>query len=97
VQVKVITVASRHVDYAASVAQQLELEGIRVEIDDRNERVGYKIREGELEKVPYLLVLGDQEVESGMVRVRKRGAGDQGSASLAEFVANLKEEIEQKK
>ena len=97
VQVKVITVASRHVDYAASVAHQLELEGIRVEVDERNERVGYKIREGELEKVPYLLVLGDQEVESEMIRVRKRGAGDQGTASLPEFVANLKEEIEQKR
>ena len=57
----------------------------------------YKIREGELEKVPYLLVLGDQEVESEMIRVRKRGAGDQGTASLPEFVANLKEEIEQKR
>lgn len=97
VQVKVITVASRHVDYAASVAHQLEQESIRVEVDDRNERVGYKIREGEVEKVPYLLVLGDQEVESGLIRVRKRGAGDQGPARLPEFVANLKEEIEQKK
>jgi len=82
VQVKVITVASRHADYAASVAKQLELEGIRVEVDDRNERVGYKIREGELEKVPYLLVLGDQEVESQLIRVRKRGCRGPGDCQL---------------
>lgn len=74
----------------------MEKEGIRVEVDDRNERVGYKIREGEVQKVPYLLVLGDQEVESGMVSVRKRGVGDQGALTLQEFMTNVKEEIDQK-
>lgn len=96
VQVKVLTVASRHAEYAADTAHQLEQEGIRVTIDDRNERVGYKIREGEVEKVPYLLVIGDKEVDSEMVSVRKRGAGDQGSLPLQEFMANIKEEIDQK-
>ena len=86
VQVKVLTVASRHAEYAAQIAHQLEQEGIRVEVDDRNERVGYKIREGEVEKVPYILVLGDQEVDSGMVSVRKRVAVDQGALNFKEFL-----------
>ncbi|NPV29641.1 MAG: threonine--tRNA ligase [Firmicutes bacterium] len=96
VQVKIISVASRHAPYAHEVARFLETRGIRVEVDDRNERVGYKIREGELEKVPYLLVVGDQEVEAGVVRVRARGLGDQGPAVLEQFFRQLREEIEQK-
>lgn len=96
VQVKVLTVASRHTPYASEVAGYLEREGIRVEQDDRNERVGYKIREGELEKVPYLLVVGDREVESRTVRVRRRGYGDQGAARLEDFTAVLKDEIARK-
>ncbi|MGB4504359.1 MAG: threonine--tRNA ligase [Syntrophaceticus sp.] len=96
VQVKVLTVASRHAEYAADIAHRLEQEGIRVEVDDRNERVGYKIREGEVEKVPYLLVIGDKEVSSAMVSVRKRGVGDQGVCPLQEFMDSVKEEIEQK-
>ena len=96
VQVKVLTVASRHVEYAALIAHQLEQEGIRVEVDERNERVGYKIREGEIEKAPYILVLGDQEVDSEMVRVRKRGEGDLGSFELNDFVARVKDEIAKK-
>jgi CO dehydrogenase nickel-insertion accessory protein CooC1 len=96
VQVKVLTVASRHTEYAAEIAHQLEKEGIRVEVDDRNERVGYKIREGEVQKVPYLLILGDQEVESQTVSVRKRSVGDQGALTLQDFMINVKEEIDQK-
>ncbi|AFV11218.1 threonyl-tRNA synthetase ThrS [Thermacetogenium phaeum DSM 12270] len=96
VQVKVLTVASRHTHYASEVAGYLEREGIRVEQDDRNERVGYKIREGELEKVPYLLVVGDQEVESRTVRVRRRGYGDQGAARLEDFASMIKDEIARK-
>ncbi len=96
VQVKVISVASRHVPYVLDVARQLEERGIRVEVDDENERVGYKIRQGELEKVPYLLVIGDQEVDSRTVRVRKRGEGDTGPARLDEFIRKLQQEIEQK-
>ncbi len=96
VQVKVLTVASRHAPYASEVTGYLEREGIRVEQDDRNERVGYKIREGELEKVPYLLVVGDQEVESRTVRVRRRGYGDQGVARLEDFASMIKDEIARK-
>ncbi len=96
VQAKILTVASRHTEYAAHVAYLLEQEGVRVEVDDRNERVGYKIREGEVEKVPYLLVLGDQEVESQMVSVRKRSEGDLGSFPLQDFIEKLNKEIEQK-
>ena len=96
VQVKVLTVASRHTEYAADLAHKLEREGIRIEVDDRNERVGYKIREGEVQKVPFLLVLGDQEVESQTVSVRKRSVGDQGAFTLQEFIDNVKEEISQK-
>lgn len=91
-----LTVASRHTEYAAEIAHQLEKEGIRVEVDDRNERVGYKIREGEVQKVPYLLILGDQEVESQTVSVRKRSVGDQGALTLQDFMINVKEEIDQK-
>lgn len=97
VQVKVLSVASRHVPYAKEVAKRLEECGIRVEVDEENERVGYKIRKGEMEKVPYLLVVGDQEVNSNTVSVRKRGAGDQGSMSLDEFIPSLRQEIEQKR
>lgn len=96
VQVKVISVASRHIPFVCEVARYLEENGIRVEADDRNERVGYKIREGEIEKVPYLLVVGDQEVESRSVRVRKRGQGDLGPFELGEFLKKIKEEIQDK-
>lgn len=97
VQVKVLSVASRHVPYAKEVAKRLDECGIRVEVDEENERVGYKIRKGEMEKVPYLLVVGDQEVSSNTVSVRKRGVGDQGSMNLDEFIMSLRQEIEQKR
>lgn len=97
VQVKVISVASRHVPYATEVARRLEECGIRVEVDDENERVGYKIRQGELEKIPYLLVVGDQEVSTNTVRVRKRGEGDRGVASLDDLIKDLRQEIERKR
>lgn len=97
VQAKVISVASRHGDYAAEVVAKLEKQGIRAELDDRNERVGYKIRDGEMEKVPYLLVLGDQEISEHNVRVRKRAAGDLGPSTLDEFVSVVKEDIRDKR
>jgi threonyl-tRNA synthetase len=97
VQAKVIPVASRHNDYARQVAGELEDRGIRTEVDDRNERVGYKIRSGEVERVPYLLVLGDQEIADNNVRVRRRGAGDQGASSLEDFAVRLRQEIREKK
>ncbi len=96
VQVKVVSVTSRNEDYTRKVVDFLKDEGIRVELDVRNERVGYKIREAEMEKVPYVLVIGDQEEQAKCVRVRARGKGDQGPAGLEEFLQKIKQEIEQK-
>ena len=69
---------------------------IRVEVDDRSEKIGYKIREAQMEKVPYILLVGDKEVESGTVAVRKRGQGDIGAQNADEFIANLLVEIQEK-
>lgn len=70
---------------------------MRVELDDRNEKIGYKIREAQLYKIPYMLVIGDREVEQGAVGLRKRGEGDLGAFALQEFVTKIVEEIKQKK
>lgn len=93
VQVKILTIADAHIDYAKQVKAKLDSYGIRVELDDRNEKVGKKIREAQLEKVPYSLIVGDNEVESGTVSVRKRFVGDQGSQTLDNFVESILEEI----
>ena len=74
----------------------LEEAGIRVELDERNEKIGYKIREAQLQKVPYMLILGDKEVEENKVGVRERKAGDLGQMDLNEFVEKVKKEIEDK-
>jgi threonyl-tRNA synthetase len=97
VQARVIAVADRHLSFATEVAAELEGKGFRVDVDDRNERVGYKIRDGELEKIPYLLVVGDKEMETRAVSVRKRGQGDLGQIPLAEFAGQLSGEVAQKK
>lgn len=96
VQARVITVADRHIPFATEVAASLEQRDFRVDVDDRNERVGYKIRDGELEKIPYLLVVGDKEAEARTVSVRKRGQGDLGMITIEEFAAQLAREIVQK-
>lgn len=93
VQALIIPIADRHQDYAQEVGDRLREQGIRVEVDTRNEKTGYKIREGQLQKVPYMLIVGDREVESGAVAVREREAGDKGAVPLAEFVATLKNEL----
>ncbi|QQZ59688.1 threonine--tRNA ligase [Paenibacillus sonchi] len=89
VQVKLLPVSSHYADYAFQVKKELQDAGIRVELDLRNEKLGYKIREAQLEKVPYMLVLGEQEQSSGAVSVRKRGSGDAGAISIAEFVRQI--------
>ncbi|KWX70908.1 threonine--tRNA ligase [Paenibacillus riograndensis] len=89
VQVKLLPVSSHYADYAFQVKKELQDAGIRVELDLRNEKLGYKIREAQLEKVPYMLVLGEQEQSSGAVSVRKRGSGDAGAMSIAEFVRQI--------
>jgi threonyl-tRNA synthetase len=94
VQVKLLPIADAHVDYANEVKAKLEDVGIRVELDDRNEKIGYKIREAQLQKIPYMLVLGDKERESNSVGVRSRKDGDIGAMDLDEFIAKIVEEID---
>jgi len=96
VQVVVLSIAERHADYARQVADALRRQGFRVETDLRNEKINYKIREHSVHKIPYLLVVGDQERESGGVAVRARGGINLGAMPLDDFVARLREEIERK-
>ncbi|MDI7248334.1 MAG: threonine--tRNA ligase [Bacillota bacterium] len=96
VQVRVVPIADRHIDYARKVASDLMEARVRVEVDDRSEKMGYKIREAQLEKVPYMLVAGDREADQGTVSVRSRGDGDLGPMELAEFKARVVREIEEK-
>ena len=92
VQVKVLPISERHHEYAEKVAAQLQEAGLRVEADLRNEKIGYKIREAQLQKTPYMLVVGDKEAETGTVSVRGRKDGDLGAMSLADFSAKACEE-----
>ena len=94
VQVKLLPIADAHNDYANEVKSKLEDVGIRVEVDERNEKIGYKIREAQLQKIPYMLVLGDKEKEAGTVGVRSRKDGDIGAMDLDEFIAKVVEEID---
>lgn len=96
VQVRVLPITDRQHDYAARVANQLKTQGVRVELDSRSEKVGYKIREGQLQKIPYLLVAGDKEMENGAVAVRHRQKGDLGTQPLNEFAALINTEIQQR-
>jgi threonyl-tRNA synthetase len=93
VQVKILTITDRSANYARSVAGRLREEGFRVESDLRNEKIGYKIREARLEKVPYMLILGDKEADTGIVAVRHREDGDRGTVSLEEFVEGVKDQM----
>lgn len=93
IQAKLLPVSENYIDYALHVKKTLEEAGIRVEVDIRNEKLGYKIREAQLEKVPYMLVLGENEKNGGTVAIRKRGEGDLGSSSVLEIVDKIKEEI----
>ena len=97
VQVKLLPIADRHLDYTYEVKAMLEQKGIRVELDDRNEKIGYKIREARLQKLPYMLIIGDNEVENKAVSVRRRGEdGDLGSMSAEEFVEKIVSENDSK-
>jgi len=97
VQAQVIPVADRHLDYARQVAAKLKAEGFRAEVDERGERMQAKIRDAQLQKIPYMLVVGDKEAAAGAVSVRKRSGEDLKSKLLAEFIAMAKAEIEPKK
>lgn len=97
VQVKILPITDRQVNYARELAATMFDQEIRVEVDERSEKIGYKIREAQVGKVPYTLVVGEKEVESGSVAVRKRGQGDLGSQNAAEFISNLLAEIKEKR
>ena len=97
VQLKLLPIADRHLDYTYEFKKKLEENGIiRVEIDDRNEKLGFKLREAQLEKVPYMIVIGDKDIENGAISVRSRKKGDMGSMDIDEFIKMIKEEIDTK-
>jgi len=96
VQVRVLPITDRAKEAGQAIADQLEAAGVRVETDFRNEKIGYKIREAQMQKIPYMLVLGDREVESGEVSVRTRTGGDQGTMPVAQFVEQVQREIAEK-
>lgn len=96
VQVKILNIADSHLEYANKIKELLDDNNIRVELDERNEKIGKKIREAQLEKVPYMLVIGDKEVEEGKVSVRHRKEGDKGSMTIDEFLNMIKAEIKSK-
>lgn len=96
VQVKLLPIADRHHDYAFEVAKKLEAKGIRYEVDTRSEKTGYKIREAQLQKIPYMLLMGDKDIEGNCVSVRKRGEGDIGAMGVDEFVEMAAKQIESK-
>jgi threonyl-tRNA synthetase len=93
VQAVVLPIADRHLDYARSVRSELTAGGLRATVDDRQEKIGYKIREAQLQKVPYMLVVGDREAAEGTVGVRHRAGGDQGAQRTAEFMESAREEV----
>ena len=92
-QVKLLTISDKQIDYAKLVEEKLQAKGIRVSLDDRSEKIGYKIREAQLQKVPYMLVIGDKEVEANAVGVRSRTDGDIGQIKLDEFVNKIEDEV----
>ena len=96
VQVKVLPISDKYMDYAQSVKEKLDEAGIRAEVDVRSEKIGYKIREAQTAKIPYMLVVGQKEEEEGTVAVRSRFAGDEGARSLDAFIGDLLKEIETK-
>lgn len=96
VQVKLLPVADRHLDYVYEIKKALEEKGMRVEVDGRSEKIGYKIREAQLEKVPYMFIIGDKDIEAQTVSVRHRKEGDLGAMKLEQFIEKAVEEIETK-
>jgi len=96
VQVKMLPIADRHLDRIYEIKKQLDAAGIRVEVDDRSEKIGFKIRSAQLEKVPYMLIVGDKDIENNTVSVRSRKDGEKGAMSVESFIMDLVEEIETK-
>ncbi len=96
-QVRLLPIADRHHEYAKSICEKLTALGIRATVDERSEKIGYKIREAQLQKIPYMLLVGDKEIEDGTVSVRKRGEGDIGAKNIDEFVESALADIASKK
>ena len=96
VQVTVLPITDRSAEWAKEVLAKLEQSGVRAEIDLRNEKIGYKIREAQMQKIPYMLVVGDKEAESGSVAVRTRTGEDLGAMPLDEFLAKVGKEIRER-
>ena len=93
VQIKILPIADKHKEYSKQLLNKLEEQGLRVELDDREEKIGYKIREAQLQKIPYMLIIGDKEVEANAVGVRSRKDGDIGQMPVEEFINKIQEEI----
>lgn len=96
VQVKILPISEKHVEYAKELAKQMHRDYVRVEVDERSEKIGYKIRQAQMAKVPYMLVVGDKEVEEGTVNVRKHGGDELGSVPFEEFFNSIKIEIKER-
>ena len=97
VQVKILPITDKHVEYSKELQEKMQKLGLRVEVDDRNEKTGYKIREAQLSKVPYMLIIGDKEVENNTISVRNRKDGDLGQISKEEFINKILKEVEEYK
>ncbi len=95
-QAKILPISDAQLEYARKIEKEYKKAGIRIEVDDRNEKIGYKIREAQLQKIPYMLVVGDKEIEANAVAVRSRKEGDLGAINADEFLAKMQEEIENK-
>ena len=96
VQVKVLPIADRHVEKANEIAEELSKHMIRYEIDSRNEKVNYKIREAEVQKINYMVIIGDKELESNNISLRKKGEGNVGNISLTELIEMIKMQVQNK-
>ena len=94
VQVKVLPISEKYMEYAGKVMEALNGAGIRVELDGQDEKIGYKIRMAQMQKIPYMLVVGQKEAEEGLVSVRSRFVGDEGQKKLEAFIADISEEIQ---
>jgi len=93
-QVVILPISEKFNDYAYAIAKELNSQEIRVQVDDRNEKIGRKIRDNELKRIPYMLIVGEKEAENNEVSVRRQGEGDKGSMSVADFAAMINEEVE---
>ncbi|HLD70281.1 MAG TPA: His/Gly/Thr/Pro-type tRNA ligase C-terminal domain-containing protein, partial [Negativicutes bacterium] len=96
VQVAIVPISEKHASYAAQVASTVKTAGIRFEVHNENESLGKKIREAEIQRIPYLLIMGDKEIAANAVSVRQRGKGDLGQKTIEEFINNISQEIKDK-